>query len=215
MKTVKLAIIFSSLFLYFYTTITFANDKAPLELIEKVTLELENELFKQTDAIKDNPKLTSELIEKHLVPHINFPLMSRYVLGKNWRKTDTEQREEFIELFHALLVKFYSKAFIKYLQNNNINQGMIGFLPFRSKSGSKYATVKSRITHKKNAPPIAVHYQLYNGKTKGWKVYDINVEGISLVTSYRSSFSQLIKKKGMQGLLAELQKKVDNLNQEI
>lgn len=215
MKTLQFPLFIFCLFLLFLPLTASSSDLAPHELVVQVTEKLEQELFDKSNELKDNPKLTSQLIEKHLVPHINFPLMSRYVLGKNWRKADKQQREEFIVLFHDLLVKFYSKAFVKYLKTNTINKGMIEFLPFRGKKGSKYATVKSKLVHKKSAPPIAVNYQLYQGKTKGWKVYDINVEGISLVTSYRSNFNQLIKQKGITGLLADLQEKINKLNQEI
>jgi len=215
MTTFKFSFYCSILLLLALNLTSYASDNAPQQLIIKVTDALEHELLTNAEVLRGNPALTTELIEKHLVPHINFPLMSRYVLGKNWRKIDSTQREEFIHLFHVLLVKFYSNAFSKYIQSNTVDKEMIKFLPFRSKTGSKYATVKSKITHNKNAPPIAVNYQLYNGKTKGWKVYDINVEGISLVTSYRSSFNQLIKQKGMQGLLVELQEKINKLNQEI
>jgi len=216
MATCKLFRFFITIALFSLSLATaYADEPTPQELIVGVSNKLENELFSQSESLKDNPQLTIELIEKHLVPNINFPLMSRYVLGKNWRKINAEQKKEFISLFHSLLVKFYSKAFVTYLQTNSINKGMIKFMPFRGKSGSKYATVKSKLTQKRNAPPIDVHYQLYNGKTKGWKVYDINVEGISLVTSYRSSFNKLIKQKGMQGLLGDLQEKIDKLNQKI
>lgn len=183
------------------------NSNEPQQIIQTMSQQFENELITHQEEIRVNPAITDGLITKHLISNVNFLLMSRYVLGKNWKKTTTQQQDEFVQLFKALLIRFYSKAFIEYLKNNQIEKGMITFLPFRSKAESKYAKVKTEIKVNSGTPKIQVSYSLYHGKTKGWKIYDINVEGISLVNSYRSSFNQIIKKESMAGLITHLQKK--------
>jgi phospholipid transport system substrate-binding protein len=184
------------------------NNNSPQQLIKTMSEQFENEIITHQQEIKKNPAITDDLITKHLVSNVNFLLMSRYVLGKNWKKAATEQKDEFAQLFESLLIRFYSKAFIEYLKKNHIEKGMISYLPFRAKSGSKYAKVKTEIKVNPETPKIQVNYSLYQGKTKGWKIYDISIEGISLVTSYRSSFNDIIKKESMAGLINHLRKKV-------
>jgi len=186
-----------------------AKSNEPQQLIQEMSQQFESELINNQLEIRKNPAITDELITKHLVSNVNFLLMSRYVLGKNWKKATTQQKEEFVELFTSLLIRFYSKAFIEYLKKNDIEKGMISYLPFRAKSGSKYAKVKTEIKVNPDTPKVQVNYSLYKGKSKGWKIYDINVEGISLVSSYRSSFNSIIKKETMDGLLKHLHKKIN------
>jgi len=189
-----------------------SSDNEPQQLIQVMSQQFEHELITHQKEIKKNPVITDDLITKHLISNVNFLLMSRYVLGKNWKKAATQQRDEFVELFETLLIRFYSKAFIEYLKKNDIEKGMISYLPFRAKAGSKYAKVKTEIKVNPDKPKIQVNYSLYRGKTKGWKIYDISVEGISLVSSYRSSFNDIIKKETMAGLIEHLRKKVVKVN---
>ncbi|MFK5985384.1 MAG: ABC transporter substrate-binding protein [Pseudomonadota bacterium] len=186
----------------------FANTQEPRLLIQEMSGQFENEMIEHQSDIKKDLSIADELIHKHLVPNVNFLLMSRYVLGKNWKKADAAQQDEFVGLFKSLLIRFYSKAFVEYLKKHQIEKGMINILPYRAKSGSKYAKVKTEITVEPGAPKVQVKYTLFNSKTKGWKIYDISVEGISLVTSYRSSFKNIIAKEKINGLLNHLKKKL-------
>jgi phospholipid transport system substrate-binding protein len=167
----------------------------------------------QTEAIREDPTVAHQLINDNLVPNINFPLMSRWVLGKNWKKATPEQQKEFVAQFQNLVVKFYSKALIQFLSKNNLTDDIITFIPFRGKIKGKYATVRSQVNPIGGGEAIKVNYDLYHSKKTGlWQVYDISVEGISLVTTYRSSFKQIVSQKGMDALLSELKNKNSNLN---
>ena len=139
--------------------------------------------------------------------------MSRWVLGKNWKKASPEQQQKFIAEFQKLVVKFYSKALVQFLSQNNLTDDIITFTPFRGKLDGKYATVRSQVNPLNGAAPVKVNYDLYLSKKTGlWQVYDVSVEGISLVTTYRSSFKQIISQKGMDALLSELANKNSKLN---
>jgi len=133
--------------------------------------------------------------------------MSRWVLGKNWRKATPSQKEEFQIEFQSLVIKFYSEALLQFLQDNQINKDMIKFMPFRGTIKDKYATVRSQIYPPSGAEAIKVNYELYYGKSKQWQVYDVKIEGISLVSTYRSSFNNIVSKKGMDTLILELKNK--------
>lgn len=193
----------------------YAEEKpAPQQLMEETSKMMVKEFMDNTEAIRKDPEVAHKLINDNLVPKINFPLMSRWVLGKNWKKATSEQQQEFIKEFRGLVIKFYSKALVQYLEKNNLTEDIITFTPFRGKLDSKYATIRSHVNPPSGAEPIKVNYDLYLSKSGKWQVYDVSVEGISLVTTYRSSFKQIISQKGMDALLAELKDKNSNLNKE-
>lgn len=185
----------------------------PQKLMEDTSREMIQAFMAQTEAIRKDPEVANRLINENLVPNINFTLMSRWVLGRNWKKATKEQQQEFIKEFKLLVVKFYSRALIEYLQSNELSQDMITFIPFRGELKGKYATVRSQVNPPNGNEPVKVNYDLYlSKKTKKWQVYDVSVEGISLVTTYRSSFKQIITQKGMDALLTELKDKNSKLN---
>ena len=185
----------------------------PQKLMEDTSKKMIAAFQAQTEAIRTDPKIADQLINDNLVPNINFPLMSRWVLGKNWKKATPEQRQTFIAEFQKLVVKFYSKALVQFLSQNNLTDDIITFIPFRGKLEGKYATVRSQVNPLNGAAPVKVNYDLYHRKKTGlWQVYDVSVEGISLVTTYRSSFKQIISQKGMDALLDELKDKNSSIN---
>ncbi len=187
----------------------------PQQLMEETSRQMIRAFKESTEAIRSDPQVAYTLVSDNLVPKINFPLMSRWVLGKNWKKATSKQQQTFIAEFRNLVVKFYSKALIDYLLKNDLSDDIISFKPFRGKIKGKYATVRSQINPPSGSEPIKVNYDLYHSKKTGqWQVYDVSVEGISLVTTYRSSFKQIISKKGMDGLLTELQDKNSILNKD-
>jgi len=140
-------------------------------------------------------------------------MLNRWVLGANWKKATPEQRKKFIKEFKDLVIKFYSKALLQYLEKNDLTEDIITFAAFRGELDKKYATVRSQVNPPKGGAPIKVNYDLYFGKAGTWQVYDVSVEGVSMVTTYRSSFKQIIKQKGMDALLSELRDKNSKLNQ--
>ncbi|MCU7819600.1 MAG: ABC transporter substrate-binding protein [gamma proteobacterium symbiont of Lucinoma myriamae] len=185
----------------------------PQKLMEETSAQMIKEFMANTEAIKADPHIAHKLINDNLVPKINFPLMSRWVLGKNWRKATPAQQQEFIKEFQSLVVEFYSKALLQFLEDNKLHEDLIKFMPFRGKIKDKYATVRSQVYPPSGAQPVRVNYDLYHSKKSGlWQVYDVTIEGISLVTTYRSSFKQIISQKGMDALLAELKDKNSALN---
>ena len=203
------------LIVLFLLTSSYADSTPePQRLMEETSKTMIKAFMMETDAIRKDPQIAHDLIRGSLVPKINFKLMSRWVLGSNWKAASTHQKHEFIKEFKELVIKFYSKGLIQYLSENDLQEDLISFRPFRGKLDSKYVTIRSLVHPPKGGePPIKVNYEMYHNKAGKWQVYDVSIEGISLVTSYRSSFKQIIKQKGMDALLSELRAKNSKLSQ--
>ena len=136
------------------------------------------------------------LAEEKIVPNFNFDKVLRMVLGKNWTKATPEQKTAFQAEFRSLLIRTYATALSKYR-----NQ-VIEYKPFRKTSESNVASVKTLIVQP-GGQPIAVDYTLEK-QADAWKVYDIVIEGVSLVTNYRGQFAQEIRTNGLDSLIKKL-----------
>lgn len=153
--------------------------------------------------IKDNRarlgdgEFVAQKIEELIVPHIDQIAMSKLALGKHWRTATPEQREQFVQEFKNLLIRTYKTSLVGY------NDQTVDMLPFRPSEQQDRATVRSAIK-RAGGPPIPINYSLRYKPEDGWKVYDIVVEGVSLVTNYRSTFDREIATGGMDKLLVAM-----------
>ena len=156
-------------------------------------------LTENKERIKTDPAFVLEVIEAHISPHLDFISMTKLAVGKNnWKKASKAQRNMLIEQFRLLLLNTYSKSLTQYSGQS------IKFLPFREGKREDRAKVRSEFTQS-GAVAIPIIYKLLN---KGsWKIYDISIDGISLVTNYRTGFSKKIKSHGIDGLIAQLRDK--------
>ena len=136
------------------------------------------------------------LAEEKIVPNFNFDKVSRLVLGKNWTKATPDQKTAFQTEFRTLLIRTYATALSKY-KNQTIE-----YKPLRMADGATTASVKTAILQPAGQP-IAVDYSLEK-KADVWKVYDIVIEGVSLVTNYRGQFAQEIRQNGLDSLIKKL-----------
>lgn len=176
-----------------------ATDNAghPQKLVKSVTEDVLEAL--RADETADDG--VGEHVRALILPHLDFVAMSKLVLGKHWRRADDEQRQAFIEQFRQLLVRTYETSLTKYSNER------VEFLPFRESSKpDKLAVVKSEI-RRASGPSIPINYRLRYKPEDGWKVYDIAIEGVSLVTNYRSSFSRKISHKGIDQLIRSLKQR--------
>ncbi len=139
------------------------------------------------------------LAEEKIMPNFNFDHVCRLVLGKNFSKASKEQQDAFQHEFRTLLIRTYASALSKY-RNQTIE-----YKPMRDIADDKQVTVKTQILQP-GGQPIAVDYTLEQ-MGDVWKVYDITIEGVSLVTNYRGQFSNEIRQGGMDGLIQKLVEK--------
>ena len=170
--------------------------QAPDNLVAKTTDEITSALRAEQDKIKANPKRLYEIVDEVVLPHFDFERMSRWALGKYWRKAKKTERTQFIQEFRTLLVRTYAKAL-----NDNYDQ-KIDMLPVRMRKKGKEATVRTEVQQPAGFP-IPIDYKMYI-KGDAWKVYDVSVDAISLVANYRTSFSKEIRKDGLPKLIARL-----------
>ncbi|MFO1436378.1 MAG: ABC transporter substrate-binding protein [Gammaproteobacteria bacterium] len=136
------------------------------------------------------------VVEQMVLPHFDFRKMSTWVLGKNWRQGTPEQQDRFVSEFQKLLVRTYSTALIEYKGQE------IRYLPTQSDGDGKIATVRTQV-QQGGGHLIPIDYRLYSAGSD-WKVFDVAVDGVSLVANYRTTFNEEIRSKGFDGLVEDL-----------
>lgn len=176
-----------------------AEDTAPDALVERVATEVLGIIKSDKDIQGGDSKKLIALVEEKILPHFNFTRMTALAMGFNWRKASAEQKTQLTEQFRTLLVRTYSVALTKYRDQT------IEYKPLRAQSGDTDVTVRSLIKQS-GAEAITIDYTMEKSDSS-WKVYDITVAGISLVTTYRDAFAQEIRKAGVDGLIQRLAEK--------
>lgn len=145
------------------------------------------------------PQAIAALVEAKLVPHFDFRRATQIAVGKSWRQATPRQQERLTEEFRELLVRTYSGALSGYRDQS------IEFLPLRAAAADTEATVRSRV-RQPGAEAVLIEYDMEK-TAGGWKVFDVRVAGISLVATYRTSFAEEIRNRGVDGLIAALEAK--------
>ena len=170
--------------------------EAPDALVKRTADDVLAVVKTDQDIQAGNQEKIFALAEEKIIPNFNFDKVSRLVLGKNWTKATPEQKTAFQTEFRSLLIRTYATALSKY-KNQTIE-----YKPLRLADGASSATVKTLIVQP-GGQPIAVDYSLEK-HTDAWKVYDIVIEGVSLVTNYRGQFAQEIRQNGLDSLIKKL-----------
>ncbi len=138
------------------------------------------------------------LVETRIVPHFDFYVMSRSAVGRHWRKASESQKQQLAREFQELLVRTYALSMLSYSGQK------VEYLPLRGDPNAQRVVVNTRV--QTDGPPVPINYRLYK-KNDEWLIYDVIVDGVSLVANYRSSFSAEIGKGGIDGLIATLAEK--------
>ncbi|MBK9020565.1 MAG: ABC transporter substrate-binding protein [Sulfuritalea sp.] len=173
---------------------------APDVLIKTVTNEVLDIVRKDKDIQSGNTRKAIELVEAKVLPHFNFMRMTQLSLARDWRQASAAQQKVLADEFRHLLVRTYSKALTEYKNQT------IAFKPFVLKAGETDVRVRTEIKQSGAGKNIELDYYLEKAGS-GWKVYDIEVGGISLVTNYRESFAAEVRNGGIDGLIKSLQAK--------
>ena len=172
---------------------------APDELVKKTADEVLAAIKTDKDIQSGDQKKIFALAEEKILPYFNFDRVSRMVLGKYWREANTAQKAAFQREFRSLLLRTYASALSKY-RNQTIE-----FKPLRMRPDDATVTVETEILQP-GGQPIGVDYALEKSGDS-WKVYDIAIEGVSLVTNYRGQFGNEIRQSGIDGLIEKLKEK--------
>lgn len=175
-----------------------AAGDAPTDVIKDASRQV-LEVLKQDNG--KNTKQVRQQAEAVAVPMFDFPRMTALAVGLGWRQASAEQRAQLTQQFQTLLVRTYSATMTRF----KTAQVDVKPNPVMS-NGDRDATVKTTVSLPGNANPVTVDYSLNKG-AQGWKIYNVSVEGASLVTVYRNSFNEEVRKNGVDGLIKLLQNK--------
>lgn len=174
----------------------------PQALVKEASDNMLKALKDHEAELESDPQKIYSLVQDILFPHFDFERMARLALGRSWRDASTEQQAKFVEEFRLLLVRTYATAMLEYTNEE------IRFLPFRDDIEKGRVNVPMEVVQP-NGPSIPMALSLYKNSNDEWKVYDVRIEGISLVTNYRSSFNRDIRTNGMDALIESLSKRND------
>jgi len=176
-----------------------AQQMGPEELVKKMTDEVMEAIKSDKQLAAGDRQKALKLAEEKILPHVDFEEATRLAVGRSWREASPEQRKKLTDEFRRMLVRTYSSAVSTY-------QGQtMKVLPVRMKPEDTEATVRNQYI-RSGAKPVSIDYSMRKTDA-GWKIYDIVVEGVSLVLTYRSEFDVVVKQDGIDGLLKRLAQK--------
>jgi phospholipid transport system substrate-binding protein len=171
--------------------------EGPDALVKRTTDEVLAIIKSDKDLQSGNSRKVVELAEAKVLPHFDFTRMTRLAVGRSWAQATDAQKEALTKEFRTLLVRTYSTSLSQY-RNQTIE-----VKPSKIAAQDKEATVRTAVIQQ-GGPPIPIDYAMEKTDT-GWKVYDVIIDGASLVTTYRGSFNDQIQKNGIDGLVQTLQ----------
>jgi phospholipid transport system substrate-binding protein len=173
-----------------------AAEVAP-DVLVRTNVEEVLSLIKQS---KDKRTL-NDLAERKVLPHFDFPAMTRLAVGKSWRDASPDQQNRLVSAFRGLLVNTYTAA----LNQSAVADAAVDVKPAQVSARQDDVTVKT-VARQSGRQPVAIDYRMKRS-AGGWKVYDVIVENLSLVTSYRDSFAAEVGRSGIDGLIKTLEAK--------
>ena len=187
------------LFILFFCGPSVAQPLGPEELVKQVTQDV-------LDAVKSDKALAAgdkekalKLAEEKILPHVDFQEATRLAVGRSWAKATPEQRKRLVQEFRSMLVRTYSNALGTYEGQT------VKVLPLRMKPQDTDVTVRNEYI-RQGGKPVLLEYAMHK-TPQGWKIYDIVVEGVSLVLTYRSEFDAVVRQDGVDGLIQRLSQK--------
>jgi len=177
----------------------FAQDVAPDVLLKEVTSEVIAIIRQDKEIQAGDPAKVAALVETRILPLFDFTRMTRLAVARNWRLATPGQQEALTTEFRTLLVRTYSTALSSYRDQ------VIEFKRLHAASGGTEVTVKS-VIRQPGTEPLTIDYDMER-IAAGWKVYDIRIDGVSLITTYRGTFAAKVREGGVDGLIKSLSEK--------
>jgi phospholipid transport system substrate-binding protein len=180
-----------------------AQDDSPDAMIKEVTEEVLDIVRQDKDIRGGNTAKAIALVEAKALPHFNFQRMTALAMGRDWKKADAGQRKRLVDEFRTLLVRTYSNALTGYKDQT------IRYKPSIKPAGGGDTVVRTEVLQS-GGKPIPLDYSVERAP-EGWKIYDVVVAGVSLVTNYRDTFNQEVRANGVDGLIKMLSDKNQQL----
>jgi phospholipid transport system substrate-binding protein len=178
---------------------TAAADTAAENLVRRTAEDTLRTLENRRDQLDGNPSAIYDLVGNKLAPHFDFELITRSAVGRDWRNASAAQRSQLVSAFRALLISTYAKSLAKYSGEEVIYK--------RARAGTRAGTVvvPTEVTGS-GGPPIPIDYRMHK-EAGSWKVYDLVIDNVSMISSYRGQFRNIIGRSGIDGLIQELEAK--------
>jgi phospholipid transport system substrate-binding protein len=173
-----------------------AQELAPDALVKSVTDDVIAAIKQDKDIRGGNARKTIMLVEQKVLPHFDFTRMTALAVGANWRAASPEQQKQLVDEFRTLLVRTYSGALSAYRDQ------VVEVKPLRGQSTDREVVVRSEVKQS-GAAPMTIDYSMEKTPA-GWKVFDLAVGGVSLVTTYRDTFATQVRTAGVDGLIKAL-----------
>lgn len=182
------------------SSVAMASEEAK-DMIQATTDKMMAALQAEQSSLEKEPAKVYKLVDEIVLPSFDFERMSQLVLGKNWKKASESQRSEFVSAFRDLLVRTYATAIAKaVLKEGGVE---VNYLPVNAEADAKWVTVKTQVQYQ--GENFAIDYNVYpEPSSKQWKVFNVVVEGISLVTNYRTEFNNDISSIGIEKLIEKI-----------
>ncbi|MGH8763635.1 MAG: MlaC/ttg2D family ABC transporter substrate-binding protein [Nitrosospira sp.] len=175
-------------------------ETSPDTLVDNTAQEVLAIVRQDKDIRAGNTAKILDLVEAKILPHFNFTRMTRLAMGKNWSKAEPEQQQQLVKEFRTLLVRTYSNALTTYRDHT------IKVEPLKGQPGDNDTMVKTQVIQGHGQQPVPIDYSMEK-TDDGWKVYDVTVAGVSLVTNYRSTFNSQVQQGGVDKLIKTLMEK--------
>ena len=193
----KILVLLSGVLLLCLSLEARADIPDPDVLIKNTVHDVLDVVRKDKDLRAGNQKKLLELVDEKVLPNFDFERMTKLAVGRSWRAATPEQKKALMNEFRILLVRTYTKAFTSYRDQ------IVEIKPLKLDSATTDVTVKTAIVKPGSQQSVQVDYDMEK-RPDGWKVYDLTVEGVSLVTSYRGTFADQIQQVGIDGLIKTL-----------
>lgn len=184
-------------YLCFFASMVMAAQESPVPMLENSANNIVNTLKQNQSSLKANPQIVNEAIASYFLPHVDVTGMSRSVLGQEvWNKISAQERQDFTAAFTKLVIRTYAVPLAEYSGET------VKFMPIRGQINSHFTSVKS-IIYRPNGQKIYLNYSLV-AKKDGWMVYDLNVDGVSLLQSFKNQFRSSLQMVSIRELIGRM-----------
>jgi phospholipid transport system substrate-binding protein len=175
-----------------------SGSQEPSDIVQAAAQGILHDLEGNREAYRKDPNKVGELVDKYLLPHFDTEYAARLVLAQYWRTATEDQKKRFIAAFYHSLLTNYGSALVDFTADR------LKVFPTKVEPGADHATVRTEIK-RDNGDRVAVNYSLHK-IPQGWKAYDVNIEGISYVKSYRDDFGSQIQQQGIDSVISRLER---------
>lgn len=199
-KLKRLVLVLGTLGCLLSASFVFSATQDPVSILRSVTDNVMRELRAHGQEVRQNSNKLYALVDHLILPHVDFSEMAQWVVGRTaWKSADDATRSAFIAEFKTMVVRSYARSLLEYTDQK------IEFLPLRGAIGDKQRIKVFSLIKENGKDPVHMDYNLIRG-SDDWKVYDIIVEGISLMQGYRAQFAEDIKQGGLKAAIARMQR---------